>query len=671
MRKPPLWLCAVVLAASLPTAAARAASPAEVKACDTGYPEEKKIAACTKIIENERESADVRIKAYIQRAYAHSYRKEAEAAYADAGEAIKLDPKRADTYDSRASIMASLGELDRVIADYSTAIDLQPSGNRYFQRGEIYRKKGDPDRARADFNKAVALLTAEIEAHPDSYWFYRSRSDAYRNIGEIDRALGDFAEFMKRRKSADYVQIADRGDLYLRKRDFDHAIADYTEAINKEPDDPERYARRALAYRLKGDSKRAIADYDKMVDTNASDPETYIGRGLAYAAAGKPERAVVDFTKAIDLFPESDTAYYDRGQAQRDSGNIDLAITDYSSAIERNPRYAVAFNSRGRAYFAKNDMARALADFDAAIQLNDKFAAAYCNRAILHQSQNRLDDAIRDFDRAIALDLRNKDFLLARASAFGAKDAHAEAEKDFTAVLVIDPVDAFAYVGRAAARLKQGAPAKALEDADRALAINKELAAVYRVRADIDAALGQTAKAAADREAAQKAQVKEDEKRRAANAARKIPPMRVTVAGEFPRAPASLKMNYKLGTVVEIRGDEITYKTPGLRAYRIASGDRLEEKFPGICSSKQTSNMGDRTVTASLDKYLVHIELQSRLDFQTGACRGRFNYYKENFLIDLSGGGCKFTYLQDRNLFGVGEFDTNILDQPCKAEAIR
>ena len=130
-------------------------------------------------------------------------------------------------------------------------------------------------------------------------------------------------------------------------------------------------------------------------------------------------------------------------------------------------------------------------------------------------------------------------------------------------------------------------------------------------------------------------------------------------------------MNLKLDTVVEIKGDEITYKTPGMPAYKIASGDRFEEKFPGLCSGKPTTNMGDRNVTASVDKYLVHIQLQSRLEFQTGACRGRHNYYKETFLIDFSDGGCKFTYLQDRDLFGVGQFDTSILDQTCKIEVMK
>src|SRR6185295_1512620 len=108
------WFSAIVLLATVPgMTVASAASPQEIKDCDGGYPENKKIAACTKLIKNEREKAEVRIKAYMQRAWAHSYLKEAEAAYADAGEAIKLDPKQSRTYDERARIMVYLGELDR------------------------------------------------------------------------------------------------------------------------------------------------------------------------------------------------------------------------------------------------------------------------------------------------------------------------------------------------------------------------------------------------------------------------------------------------------------------------------------------------------------------------------------------------------------------------------
>ena len=70
-------------------------------------------------------------------------------------------------------------------------------------------------------------------------------------------------------------------------------------------------------------------------------------------------------------------------------------------------------------------------------------------------------------------------------------------------------------------------------------------------------------------------------------------------------------------------------------------------------------------------KHLVHVDLEFRLDFRTGACRGRNNYYKESSLIDVSDGGCKFTYQQDRDLFVAGVFDNHVRDQACVVEPLR
>jgi hypothetical protein len=46
--------------------------------------------------------------------------------------------------------MASAGEVDRPIVDYTAAINLQPEGYRYLQRGDLYRKKHDFEHAIAD-----------------------------------------------------------------------------------------------------------------------------------------------------------------------------------------------------------------------------------------------------------------------------------------------------------------------------------------------------------------------------------------------------------------------------------------------------------------------------------------------------------------------------------------
>jgi tetratricopeptide (TPR) repeat protein len=665
--RPILLLAAVCFAPLL----AEAASPADIKACEWSYPAQNRIAACSRIIDNRRESKAVLIKAYIYRAQAHGDNNDIERAFADGEAAINLDPTIADTFESRARILDTAGQLDRPIADLTEAIRLNETARRYQLRADLYRRKGDADHTTADLERALILMSADIAKSPNSPYLYRMRSNIRRELGQIEDALKDFEYYLAHGEDA-RKQVAERADIYMRKGALDRAIADYTEAIRQDQNTARNYERRALAHRLRGDFKSAMLDYDHLIKTYSGDPETFIGRGLTYVAMGKPERAIVDFTKAIDIFPEDATAYYNRAQAARESGYVEVALLDYTKAIELDPNYAIAFNSRGRAHVSLNDPASALKDFNTAIRLDSRLAAAYVNRGSLHQAAGQLDQAIADFSSAILAGPENKEFRVTRAAAFAAKGRHADAESDFTAALALDPLYAQAYIGRAAARLAQNKRAEALDDADRALLINPRLPLSYLVRADVVAAFGEFTKAEADRKAGEVVQrERDDETKRRAEAAATPAGVKITIKGDFPLSPSFLNRNFKLDSVVEVRGDRVTYQSPAMQPYTMASGDRLDEKFNGRCDGKVVPDQGDRTVTLAVEKYLVHIELQSRIDFRTGSCKGKFNYYKESFLIDISGGECKFSYRQDRDLPGVGKFDNNLLDLACVAESLK
>src|SRR5579872_5498977 len=60
-------------------------------------------------------------------------------------------------------------------------------------------------------------------------------------------------------------QFIDRGRAYFAKGDYDHAIADYNEAIRLDPKIYASLLDRGHAYFAKGDHDRAIADYGEMI----------------------------------------------------------------------------------------------------------------------------------------------------------------------------------------------------------------------------------------------------------------------------------------------------------------------------------------------------------------------------------------------------------------------
>jgi len=94
-----------------------------------------------------------------------------------------------------------------------------------------------------------------------------------------------------------------RGNDYLRKGEYDRAIANYTKAIALDPNDAYAYNNRGLAYRKKGEHGRAITDYDKAIALNPNYFFAYYNRGNAHKKKGDKEQAIADFRKALEIDP--------------------------------------------------------------------------------------------------------------------------------------------------------------------------------------------------------------------------------------------------------------------------------------------------------------------------------------------------------------------------------
>ena len=77
------------------------------------------------------------------------------------------------------------------------------------------------------------------------------------------------------------------------KSEYDQVIAELTEAIRLEPDNPGHYQGRGEAYYRKKDYDQAIADYTEAIRLKPDDWGYYNARGEAYY--GKKEIRVYDY----------------------------------------------------------------------------------------------------------------------------------------------------------------------------------------------------------------------------------------------------------------------------------------------------------------------------------------------------------------------------------------
>jgi tetratricopeptide (TPR) repeat protein len=257
-----------------------------------------------------------------------------------------------------------------------------------------------------------------------------------------------------------------------RKGDDAGAIADLTEALERDPDSATPYRLRGEARDRTGDVGGARLDFDRFLGLAPADPaapdvrgriEAYETRAKDLVLSGndKEERrdhegAIADLSKAIALAPLLAAAWNGRGVARDGSGDHEGGIADNSRAIELAPRSGRAWGGRAAARANLGDNAGALPDFDKAVELAPRLAWVWAGRGSV---RNRLGDhqgAIDDTTKAIDLDPRYVIAWVNRGWARAGLEDHDRAIADFTEALRLAPRQPQALANRAGSREKKG-----------------------------------------------------------------------------------------------------------------------------------------------------------------------------------------------------------------------
>ena len=212
--------------------------------------------------------------------------------------------------------------LPEVLHEPSSPVD-------YITRGNVHLDADCLDRAIADYSKA-------IELDPQSSIAYNNRGVAHALAGEPLSAIGDYDQAAAIDPSNACAHL-NRGDAYRERGDCERAIADYTRAIELDPTCADAYCERAEAHQSRGELDLAISDFDKAIELEATNAAAHLGRGRIHAKRGAFNLAVASFTHAIENAPNLAVAYNERGHAHLGAQNFALAANDYAKAIELDP----------------------------------------------------------------------------------------------------------------------------------------------------------------------------------------------------------------------------------------------------------------------------------------------------------------------------------------------
>ena len=158
--------------------------------------------------------------------------------------AIVASPVLADAWD-----ICSGSHGPEVIITCSNVIEYTKNpANRedaYVNRGIQYFSMGNTDLAIADYTSAIKLDPTDAIA-------FNNRGNALADKGEFKRAIADYSEAIRLKPQYEHAFL-NRGITYLGLKDYDRAITDFDQAIRLNPNDASAFNNRGLAKLKKGD----------------------------------------------------------------------------------------------------------------------------------------------------------------------------------------------------------------------------------------------------------------------------------------------------------------------------------------------------------------------------------------------------------------------------------
>jgi tetratricopeptide (TPR) repeat protein len=171
---------------------AHAGSEAEaLAACQREGDAAVRVQLCTTIIDGTSEIEDIRAEALLNRGLAYSSRNEDGKAIADYSSAIKLNPQYAALYQSRGEAHFKSGDAKAAITDFDAVLKIDDQNAlALHSRAAVHVHAGDNDAALADFARLLALDGADADA-------FAGRGLVFERKGNRAQAEADYRKALE------------------------------------------------------------------------------------------------------------------------------------------------------------------------------------------------------------------------------------------------------------------------------------------------------------------------------------------------------------------------------------------------------------------------------------------------------------------------------------------
>jgi len=174
------------------------------------------------------------------------------------------------------------------------------------------------------------------------------------------------------------------GHVYLAKQEHSKAVSQFTESIRLDVKHLECRLGRARCHGVLGNWQEAVDDLVYLMDIDAQTSTYWFFRGLIRSKLRQWQGAVSDFTKCVELGDTSATAWLRRGMAEASSQRWDEAVVSFSRSLECNEIDLSAYSLRGRTFCCLRKWEEAELDFKKVLEINPDNEEANAGLAIIN-----------------------------------------------------------------------------------------------------------------------------------------------------------------------------------------------------------------------------------------------------------------------------------------------
>lgn len=229
------------------------------------------------------------------------------------------------------------------------------------------------------------------------------RADELVNTRNFDKAIAIYSQAI-RLDSTNAEFYYKRGLAYLYAEQDLNALSDYNQASILLPNHPDIYFMKAKTEAFMGDYYAAIDDYAKVIELDSNYIQAYVQRAYAFLSTKQNMAAFIFFTKAINKDPKQPAdVYYARGFTYQELGSYQQALDDYKKAIELNPDLAGAHQNSGNCYYALKDYSNALNSYAISEKLQPENSTVYYARGFVYLDTGYKEKACEEWNKALQM----------------------------------------------------------------------------------------------------------------------------------------------------------------------------------------------------------------------------------------------------------------------------